>query len=48
MRRDHPRARVQVPQNEEPYDDEQLDEDEDEDEEEDEEEDEDYYENQPA
>jgi uncharacterized LabA/DUF88 family protein len=44
MRRDHPRTRAHVPQDEEPYDDEPIDEDE----EEDEEEDEDYYENQPA
>ncbi len=44
MRRDHPRTRAHVPQDEESYDDEPLDEDE----EEDEEEDEDYYENQPA
>jgi len=46
MRRDHPRTRAHVPQDEESYDDEPLDEDEEE--EEDEEEDEDYYENQPA
>ena len=46
MRRDHPRARPQVAQDEEPYDEEPLDDEEEEDEDEDE--DEDYYESQPA
>ncbi len=44
MRRDHPRARPRVTQDEESYDDEPLDDEE----EEEEEEDEDYYESQPA